>query len=407
MIDETRQETGAAASGGAIPTGAPAGTEQIGYCQHCGRVLTAAEARRTNHGLFCPLCAAQREGGMPQGAWQPMPPTPGPAGAPGMGTSLASEPNPAAAAWLGLIPGVGAMYNGQYAKGFAHIAVFALLVSLSESVDVFGIFVAFWIFYQAIEAYHTARARRDGLPLPNPFGLNDIGERLGFGRSWPFPEAAARSTGNPGATGVSPGASTGYSGAYAPPSEPAGAAAWTAPPAYPQPFVPYAETYAGPRAPAPELFAAAPLPLDPAESKSFPVSALWLIGLGILFLLSNLQPSWHLNGRWLVPILLGALSLWIATRRFEAFRLLGKELQTGAALANTLLVPAMLFSVAVLLGLQAGNLVALRLSWPALLVILGVLLLARRATEQVTLPPSQAPLDPGRTRDASGGPLGL
>ena len=37
----------------------------------------------------------------------------------------------------------------------------------------------------AIEAYHTAKARRDGTPLPNPFGLNDLSERLGFGKAWP------------------------------------------------------------------------------------------------------------------------------------------------------------------------------------------------------------------------------
>ena len=248
MIDETRQETATAASGGATSAGAPASSEQVGFCQQCGRVLTAAEARRTSHGLFCTSCAALREGGSPQGAWQPVPPTPGAAGVPGMGTPFPSDPSPAAAAWLGLIPGVGAMYNGQYAKGVAHIAIFALLVSLADSVDVFGIFVAFWIFYQAIEAYHTARARRDGLPLPNPFGLNDIGERLGFGRSWPFPESAARPTENPAATTASAGAGPAYGGPYSVPSEAPAAAAWTAPPASPQPFVPYAETYTGPRA---------------------------------------------------------------------------------------------------------------------------------------------------------------
>ena len=34
-----------------------------------------------------------------------------------------------------------------------------------------------WVFYQAFEAYHTAKARRDGLPLPDPFGLNNIRTR--------------------------------------------------------------------------------------------------------------------------------------------------------------------------------------------------------------------------------------
>ena len=78
------------------------------------------------------------------------------------------------------------MYNGQVAKGFAHLVIFAVLVFLSDHAsDLFGVFVAGWIFYQAFEAYHTAKARRDGLPLPDPFGLNDIGERMGFGKNWP------------------------------------------------------------------------------------------------------------------------------------------------------------------------------------------------------------------------------
>ena len=40
-----------------------------------------------------------------------------------------SGPNPAAAAVLGLIPGVGAMYNGQFIKGFIHVVIFAVLVT--------------------------------------------------------------------------------------------------------------------------------------------------------------------------------------------------------------------------------------------------------------------------------------
>ena len=96
---------------------------------------------------------------------------------------LPDVPLPWLAALLGLIPGVGAMYNGQFAKGLAHLAIFAVLISLADHVDgIFGVFVAGWIFYQAFEAFHTARARRDGLPLPNAFGLNEVGDRLGFGR---------------------------------------------------------------------------------------------------------------------------------------------------------------------------------------------------------------------------------
>ena len=124
-------------------------------------------------------------------------------------TSAPGEPNPGLAALLGFIPGVGAMYNEQYAKGIVHLMVFAVLVSLASDVnDIFGLFVIGWMFYMVIEAHHTARARRDGTPLPNPFGLNDLSERLGFGKAWPSGVRRHRRTRNgpaaPDANSASP-----------------------------------------------------------------------------------------------------------------------------------------------------------------------------------------------------------
>jgi hypothetical protein len=72
---------------------------------------------------------------------------------------------------LGLIPGVGAIYNGQYAKGLVHAVVFGILVSMLSSgtlhqwEPLFGILLALWVFYMAFEAYHTARKRRAGEPI--------------------------------------------------------------------------------------------------------------------------------------------------------------------------------------------------------------------------------------------------
>src|SRR6185437_14826514 len=150
-----------------------------------------------------------------------------PAGGPAPGVNSAAdgtippppppdEPNPGLAALLGFIPGVGAMYNGQYAKGIVHLIVFAILVSLSSENGIFGLLIAGWVFYQVIEAHHTAQARRDGTPLPNPFGLNDLGERLGFGKAWPAgtphhpneqgPAAAAGGTVPPAAAYAPPAA---------------------------------------------------------------------------------------------------------------------------------------------------------------------------------------------------------
>ena len=89
--------------------------------------------------------------------------------------SSPGAPSPGLAAFLGLIPGVGAMYNGQFIKGLVHVVIFAVLVSAAHVYGIFGLFIAGWIFYQVFEAYHTAKARRDGEPLPDPLGLNEVG----------------------------------------------------------------------------------------------------------------------------------------------------------------------------------------------------------------------------------------
>lgn len=66
--------------------------------------------------------------------------------------------SPARAALFGIIPGIGAVYNRQYVKAIAHVAVFAALWMLADSG--YGIFVlatiAFWIF-TIIDAYRSAQ----------------------------------------------------------------------------------------------------------------------------------------------------------------------------------------------------------------------------------------------------------
>ncbi len=78
--------------------------------------------------------------------------------------------SPGLAFVLGWIPGVGAIYNGQYAKGMMHVVVFGLLVSLinhapGDLEPLFGMSIAAWFFYMAFEAYHTAKRRMLGLPV--------------------------------------------------------------------------------------------------------------------------------------------------------------------------------------------------------------------------------------------------
>ncbi len=77
---------------------------------------------------------------------------------------------------LGLIPGVGAMYNGQFAKGIVHVVIFAVLAGMSDSGQnegLWGGLLAFFIFYQVFDAYRTAKARLLGQPVPeDPLGLS-------------------------------------------------------------------------------------------------------------------------------------------------------------------------------------------------------------------------------------------
>jgi hypothetical protein len=81
---------------------------------------------------------------------------------------------------LGAIPfGVGAVYNGQYAKGLAHLIIFSLLVAGasasgrgSDTINaICGIGIAFFVIYQIVDAVRSARAIQAGQPAPDPFGL--------------------------------------------------------------------------------------------------------------------------------------------------------------------------------------------------------------------------------------------
>jgi hypothetical protein len=91
-------------------------------------------------------------------------------------------PNPSLAGILaGFFPfGVGAVYTGQYAKGLAHLSIFALIIvalnasdhSGSEALGIVGGFgLAFFYVYQIIDAVRSAKAIQAAQPIPDPFGL--------------------------------------------------------------------------------------------------------------------------------------------------------------------------------------------------------------------------------------------
>ncbi len=153
----------------------------VAYCRTCGKGLCQECAHSVRGVIYCENCLAARLEGLPPQATAPaagfVAPAPaaysGPVSAPGSG------PNPTVAGILaGFFPvGVGAVYAGQYAKGLAHLLIaFGLIwgqaTTDSDGVHVaLGLSMAFFYFYQIIDAVRTAKAVQMGQPAPDPFGL--------------------------------------------------------------------------------------------------------------------------------------------------------------------------------------------------------------------------------------------
>src|SRR6266851_6223487 len=138
----------------------------VAYCRTCGKALCEACQQTAQGTVYCkehvPAAAA---GG---------PPDPSPYTAPRTTPPPLADPgaSPGLAFLLGLIPGVGAIYNGQYVKGLIHVIVLGVLISIVSNGDtagglepLFGMMIGVWVFYMAFEAYHTAKKRLMGHPV--------------------------------------------------------------------------------------------------------------------------------------------------------------------------------------------------------------------------------------------------
>ena len=164
----------------------------VAYCRTCGKPLCANCTRPVRGVIYCEDClGAKMEGTVPPATAGFVPgganpgtfaPTTAPtagtiAGAPAPTGGSGGGPNPTVAGILGAIPfGIGAVYNGQYAKGLAHLGIFALLIAgCNANGDVLpaisGVGIAFFVVYQIIDAVRSARAIQAGLPAPDPYGL--------------------------------------------------------------------------------------------------------------------------------------------------------------------------------------------------------------------------------------------
>jgi len=271
-------------------------TPAVAYCRTCGKPLCNQCTRQVMGVIYCENCLAERVTGTapPPSQFQPAPGYQGPV------QPVSAGPNPALAGVLGAIPfGVGAVYNGQYAKGLAHLLIFILLVvGASNGHDpldwICGIGIAAFVLYQIIDSVKTAKAIQANQPVPDPFGLANM---------------------------FSPGG-------------------------------------------------------RPDVTTGVPTGAVILIGLGVLFLLHNLD-IWFLEVNTLWPIVLIGLGLWLVIRRREA-------LERGDYRHRSMAGPAVLITIGVLSLLQNlhdrwWGVPGWGRTWPLILLVIGVLKLMERS----------------------------
>jgi hypothetical protein len=167
----------------------------VGYCRACGKSLDEATARTSHGTIFCQDHVPQEPpplGSFTSSAPPSVSPYTAPYAAPaGSSPYTASQimnpsVSPTAAFALGVIPGVGAIYNGQYAKGLVHALILGVLLTVANSSipgipDAVAVLltITFWA-YMPFEAYHTARKRREGQLVDEFSGLTKGGAAARF-----------------------------------------------------------------------------------------------------------------------------------------------------------------------------------------------------------------------------------
>jgi hypothetical protein len=119
--------------------------DATGYCRNCGKALCTTCSREVRGMIYCEACLADM-------VTQPR------------AAAATGGRSPAAATMLGFIPGLGAVYNGEYTKALIHVCTFitivAILVATHSDVvgTIFGLGLAAFIIYMAVDANLTAKA---------------------------------------------------------------------------------------------------------------------------------------------------------------------------------------------------------------------------------------------------------
>jgi TM2 domain-containing membrane protein YozV len=305
----------------------------VAYCRTCGKPLCANCVRDVRGTIFCEHCLAERVAGA-------LPPTP-PPGTPVVGAPATYKterlPSPGLAAVLGFIPGVGAMYNGQFMKGFIHVMAFVCMIWMAGRFGPIMVPVFFaYFFYLVFDAYKTAHALELGQPVPDPFGF----ERM-----------------------------------FGPTVRPVGIS---------------------PEATAPVGIETANL--DPARYRnSVPTGAVILIGLGLIFLLHTIGMfEFGIDRFW--PVILIGFGVWMFARRWGLLGETNASCNCDRCRMRCIMWPAILVTVGTLFLVDNLNGPGFERTWPLILLVIGaVKLLQSNASDAghlggpPVLPPSAPP----------------
>ncbi len=322
-------------------------TAAVAFCRTCGKPLCANCTRDVRGVVYCEPCLAARLETTapavgfvpPQTAYQQTVYPPVGAPAAGQRPSSSSGPNPAVAGILaGFFPfGVGAVYCSQYAKGLAQLVIFVLLV--------FGL----------------------NLELPW-YGYLVLGMSLGFFYFYQIIDSVRT------ARAVQMGQ---------PPPDPFGLA---------------------------QTFSLG----DKNDTRNIPAVAIILIGLGVLFLLHTMN-IWEFGLDRLWPLFLIALGGWMFARIWgvtgvhpvgcncascRVRKASGLNCACDRCRMRRIMGPAMLVTIGMLFLLQSLNAASFDRTWPAILLVIGIVKLLQSNASTVghidrfATPPPSPPMPP-------------
>jgi hypothetical protein len=159
--------------------------EASGYCRNCGKAMCPACVRQVREVFYCEDCLAKVVGLVPPVALTEIPGAAVVPGVPVAGVPAPEHGSAVLAFILGLIPGLGAIYNGEYNKALLHIVIFAgiilgLTLDLGDGAEALLVCaVAVFPFYMAIDAVRSLKSRQSGQVYQDPLENWSKGRAIG------------------------------------------------------------------------------------------------------------------------------------------------------------------------------------------------------------------------------------